>query len=80
MGYVRTRGRKLINKLVINKLEKYKFFHVGKNNSHPRKSEKIRENLNGQMIIFPHAFHRSHVIFLALDDFSLNFNLDYISL
>ena len=36
-----TRGRKLINKLVINKLEKYKFFHVGKNKSHPRKSEKI---------------------------------------
>ena len=37
------RGRKLINKLVINKLEKFKFFHVGKNNSHPRKNEKNRE-------------------------------------
>ena len=35
------RGRKLINKLEINKLEKYKFFHVGKNNSHPRKNEKM---------------------------------------
>ena len=60
---VQSRGRKLINKLVINKLEKYKFFHVGKNISHPRKSEKIRENLYGQMIIFPHASHHFHVIF-----------------
>ena len=38
---MRTRGRKLINKLVINKLGKFKFFHVGKNNSHPRKNEKM---------------------------------------
>ena len=35
------RGLKLINKLVINKVGKFEFFHVGKNNSHPRKNEKM---------------------------------------
>ena len=48
------RGRKLINKLVINKLEKFKFFHVGKNNSHPRKNEKNRENGLNFVINFLH--------------------------
>ena len=62
-----TRGRKLINKLVINKLEKFKFFHVGKNNSHPRKNEKNRENGLNFVMIF---LHYSCVFF----DFSLENN------
>ena len=52
LGRERNRGRKLINKLVINKLGKYKFFHVGKSNSHPRKNEKI----NLTVINFLHYF------------------------
>ena len=43
------RGRKLINKL-----EKFEFFHVGKNNSHPRKNEKNRENGLNFVINFLH--------------------------